>query len=85
MWGGAGSADGAAPHPLERQDADAVPSAGTPVAVDGRAYDGDVSWQVAVRTAELPLSAGFDLVRQRLRAPAAEHSGQDGGWGTPPP
>ena len=65
--------------------AEAVPSAGTPVAVDGRAYDGDVSWQVAVRTAELPLSAGFDLVRQRLRALAAEHGGQDGGWGTPPP
>jgi len=63
---------------------EAVPSAGTPVAVDGRAYDGDVGWQVAVRTTALPLSAEFDLVQQRLRALAAAHGGRDGGWGNAP-
>jgi hypothetical protein len=57
-------------------------SAAPPVAVDGRAYDGDVSWQVAVRTAELPLSLEFDQHVQRLRALAAGHGGSYGGWGS---
>jgi regulator of RNase E activity RraB len=49
--------------------------------VDGRAYDGDVGWQVAVRTSELPLSAEFDTQVRQLRALAAEHGGTYGGWG----
>jgi hypothetical protein len=58
-------------------------SVAPPVAVDGRAYDGDVSWQVGVRTAELPLSVEFDRHQQRLRALAAGHGGTHGGWGGP--
>jgi hypothetical protein len=57
-------------------------SAASPVAVDGGAYDGEVRWQVAVRTAELPLSAEFDDHVVRLRALAAEHGGTYGGWGS---
>jgi len=51
-----------------------------PVAVDGRAYDDDVGWQVAVRTAELPLSVAFDRHVLRLAALAGEHGGTYGGW-----
>jgi hypothetical protein len=50
------------------------------VEVDGRAYDGEVRWQVAVRTSELPLSAAFDAQVDRLRSLAAEHGGTYGGW-----
>jgi hypothetical protein len=58
--------------------------AAPPVAVDGRAYDGEVSWQVAVGTAELPLSVEFDDHVQRLGALATgRHGGTYGGWGTP--
>jgi hypothetical protein len=57
--------------------------AAPPVAVDGRAYDGEVSWQVAVRTVELPLSGQFDHHVQQLGALAAGHGGTYGGWGTP--
>ena len=57
-------------------------SAVPPVAVDGAAYDGEVRWQVAVRTAELPLSTEFDDHVARLRALAAEHGGIHGGWGS---
>jgi hypothetical protein len=57
-------------------------SAGPPEAVDGRAYDGDVSWQVAVRTAELPLSDEFDHHVKRLRDLAAQYGGSYGGWST---
>lgn len=57
-------------------------SAGPPEAVDGRAYDGAVSWQVAVRTVELPLSDEFDHHVKRLRERAAQHGGSYGGWGT---
>ena len=65
---------------------EAVPSAGTPVAVDGRAYDdGTVRWEVAVRSTTLPLSAEFDVERERLLALAAGHGGSGGGWGGPPP
>jgi hypothetical protein len=65
---------------------DAVPSAGNPMAVDGKSYDDEtVRWQVAVRSTTLPLSAEFDLERARLLALAADHGGQDGGWGGPPP
>jgi hypothetical protein len=56
--------------------------AASPERVDGRAYDGDVRWQVAVRTAELPLSDGFDRHVKRLRELAARHGGSYGGWGT---
>jgi hypothetical protein len=56
-------------------------SAASPVPVDGRAYDGEVGWQVAVRTMELPLSAGFADHVRRLQALAAEHGGSYGGWG----
>jgi hypothetical protein len=55
-----------------------------PVAVDGRAYDGEVGWQVAVRTTELPLSVAFDRHVLRLAALAGEHSGSYGGWSTVP-
>jgi hypothetical protein len=51
-----------------------------PIEVDGRAYDGEVHWQVAVRTSELPLSADFDAHVRRLCALAAEHGGRYGGW-----
>jgi hypothetical protein len=57
-------------------------SASSPVAVDGGAYDGEVRWQVAVRTVELPLSVEFDHHVQRLRALAAGHGGSYGGWGS---
>jgi hypothetical protein len=64
----------------------AVPSAGAPVAVDGRSYDDEtVRWEVSVRSTTLPLSAEFDLERARLLALAAQHGGRDGGWGSPPP
>jgi hypothetical protein len=64
----------------------AVPSAGAPVAVDGRSYDDEtVRWEVSVRSTTLPLSAEFDLERTRLLALAAQHGGRDGGWGSPPP
>jgi hypothetical protein len=53
----------------------------TPVPVDGRSYDGDVGCQVTVRTAEPPLSSGFDAHLQRLLASAAVHGGTYGGWG----
>ncbi|TFV76751.1 hypothetical protein E4P39_07540 [Blastococcus sp. CT_GayMR19] len=57
-----------------------------PVPVDGRAYDdGTVRWQVAVRTADLPLSAAFAVDQQQLLALAAQHGGSHGGWGSPPP
>jgi hypothetical protein len=57
-------------------------SAASPEAVGGRAYDGDVSWQVAVRTAELPLSDEFAHHVKQLRELAARHGGSYGGWGT---
>jgi Regulator of ribonuclease activity B len=57
-------------------------SAAPPEAVDGRAYDGHVGWQVAVRVAELPLSDGFDRHVARLRELAARHGGSYGGWAT---
>jgi hypothetical protein len=64
----------------------AVPSAGAPVAVDGRSYDDEtVRWEVPVRSTTPPLSAEFDLERARLLALAAQHGGRDGGWGSPPP
>jgi hypothetical protein len=53
-----------------------------PIPVDGRAYDGQVSRQVAVRTAQLPLSAAFDEHLVRLTTLAAEHGGSYGGWGS---
>jgi hypothetical protein len=56
-------------------------SAAPPAAVDGRAYDGDVSWQVAVRTAELPLSVEFDDHMTQLRELAARYGGSYSGWG----
>jgi hypothetical protein len=57
-----------------------------PVALDGRPYDDDsVRWQGAVRSTTLPLSAEFDVERRRLLALAAQHGGQAGGWGAPPP
>ena len=66
--------------------AEAVPSAGAPVPVDGRSYDDEtVRWQVAVRSTTLPLSAEFDAERGRLLTLAAEHDGRPGGWGSPPP
>jgi hypothetical protein len=69
-----------------RAFAEAVPSAGTPEAVDGRSYDDEtVRWQVAVRSTTLPLSAEFEAERARLLALAAEGDGREGGWGTPPP
>ena len=50
----------------------AVPSAGAPVAVDGRPTTTDtVRWEVSVRSTTLPLSAEFDLERTRLLALAA--------------
>ena len=65
---------------------EAVPSAGSPTAVDGRSYDDEtVRWQVAVRSTSLPLSPEFELERGRLLALAAERGGRDGGWGGPPP
>jgi hypothetical protein len=68
-------------HPAARAFAEAVgDSADEPVEVDGRAYDGAVRWQVAVRTPELPLSAAFDAQVDRLRSLAAEHGGTYGGW-----
>ena len=77
-----GFAAEAAAHAFSR----AIPSAGAPVAVDGTSYDdGTVRWQVAVRSTALPLSAEFDGERARLLALAADHGGQDGGWGGPPP
>jgi hypothetical protein len=57
-------------------------SAAAPVAVDGRAYDGEVSWEVAVGIVELPLSVRFDQHEQRLSALAAGHGGASGGWGS---
>jgi hypothetical protein len=60
-------------------------AAAAPVAVDGRAYDGDVGWEVAVRTTELPLSAEFDEHVRRLTALAATHGGTPGGWASVPP
>jgi hypothetical protein len=69
-----------------RAFAAAVPSAGSPEAVDGRSYDDEtVRWQVAVRSTTLPLSPEFDLERAQLLALAAESGGSDGGWGGPPP
>jgi hypothetical protein len=56
--------------------------AAAPVAVDGRAYGGDVGWQVAVRTTERPLSLAFDRHVLRLAALAGEHGGSYGGWGS---
>jgi len=56
--------------------------AAAPVTVDGRAYDGDVGWQVAVRTTELPLSVAFERHVLRLAALAGEHGGSYGGWGS---
>jgi hypothetical protein len=55
-------------------------AAAAPVAVDGRAYDDDVAWQVAVRTTEPPLSVAFDRHVLRLVAVAGEHGGTYGGW-----
>jgi hypothetical protein len=57
-------------------------SVAPPVPVNGRAYDGDVNWQVAVRTAELPLSVAFDHRLKRLRQLAARDGGSYGGWGS---
>ena len=57
-------------------------AAAAPVPVDGRAYDGDVGWQVAVRTTELPLSVAFERHVLRLAALAGEHGGSYGGWGS---
>jgi hypothetical protein len=57
-------------------------SAAPPVPVDGRAYEADVSWQVAVRTAELPLSVEFDHHMKQLRELAAGYGGSYGGWGS---
>jgi hypothetical protein len=77
---------GFASEAAARAFTEAVPSAGSPAAVDGRSYDDEtVRWQVAVRSTTLPLSAEFDLERGRLLALAAEHGGRDGGWGSPPP
>jgi hypothetical protein len=57
-----------------------------PVPVGGRACDdGTVRWQVAVRTAELPLSAAFAVDQQQLLALATQHGGSHGGWASPPP
>ena len=65
---------------------EAVHSAGNPEPVDGRSYDDEtVRWQVTVHSTALPLSAEFDVERGRLLALAADHGGQDGGWGSPPP
>lgn len=50
--------------------------------MDGRAYDGDVGWQVAVRTEEPPLTAAFDRHVLRLAALAGPHGGSYGGWGS---
>jgi hypothetical protein len=76
---------GFASEPAARAFAEAVRTQGEPVAdpveVDGRAYDGEVRWQVAVRTTELPLSAEFDAQVRRLRSLAADHGGTYGGWG----
>ena len=64
----------------------AVPSAGAPVAVDGRSYDDEtVRWEVSVRSTTLPLSAEFDLERTLLLALAAHHGDRDVGRGSPPP
>jgi hypothetical protein len=77
---------GFAAEEAARAFTEAVPSAGAPVAVDGRSYDDEsVRWQVAVRSTALPLSAEFDTERARVLALAAERDGRDGGWGSPPP
>ena len=66
--------------------AEAVPTAGAPVPVDGRPFDDEtVRRQVAARSTALPLTAAFDRERARLLAFAAERGGRDGGWGSPPP
>ena len=57
----------------------------SPEPVDGRAYDGELRWQVDVRSSELPLSSAFDQHVRRLRALAGEHHGDYCGWGGVPP
>jgi hypothetical protein len=79
-----GFADSTAAEAFAESAAVRGETATAPVAVDGRAYEDEVSWQVAVRTTELPLSAAFDRHVLRLAALAGEHGGSYGGWGSVP-